>query len=103
MNLGNWGKRELSTSSSTPDFIKANLDTNDDGTSISAISDGNSMNNFLLEQLRLVNTNKEFFVKRKYFIMIFLESISTTITSIIGIGIEFFVYLNEKSNFFLFK
>jgi hypothetical protein len=31
-----------------------------------------------------------------------LESISAAITSIIGIGIEFFVYLNEKLEFFFF-
>lgn len=85
-------------SSSTPDFIQTNLDTNDDGGT--SISDENSMNDFLIEQIRLVNRKIKFEYENMCFV---LESISAAITSIIGIGIEFFVYLNEKSNFFLFK
>jgi len=54
-NLGNWGRRELPTSSLTPDFIQSNLNINDDGTAISIEDDENLMNSLLLEQIRLVN------------------------------------------------
>ncbi len=55
LTLGNWGKRELSTSSLTPDSIP---DTNDGGTGISILYDEDLTNNFLLEQIRLVNIRK---------------------------------------------
>ncbi len=55
INLGNWGKRDLSAISLTPDIIQSNSDTNDDGTAISSIYDQNSMNDLLVEQIRLVN------------------------------------------------
>ena len=53
--LGNWGKRELSTSSLAPDMIQSDLDINDGGTTISTVYDEYSMNNILLEQIQLVN------------------------------------------------
>jgi hypothetical protein len=56
INLGNWGKRELPTSSVPPDVIQSNLNINDGERTISI--DENSMNNFLLEQIRLVNKLK---------------------------------------------
>jgi hypothetical protein len=57
--LGNWGKRELSRSSSAaagPVFIQSDLDNNDGETAVSNLFDENSMNNLLLEQIRLVNS-----------------------------------------------
>ncbi|CAF2549951.1 unnamed protein product [Rotaria sp. Silwood2] len=49
---GNWGKRELLASSLAPDIIQESTDTNDDRTEIPTAYYKESMNDFLLEQLR---------------------------------------------------
>ncbi|CAF0804356.1 unnamed protein product [Rotaria sp. Silwood1] len=49
---GNWGKRELLASSLAPDIFQANTDTNDDRIEIPNTYYKDTMNDYLLEQLR---------------------------------------------------
>lgn len=74
IDLGNWGKRDLPIE----EYSQSNLVRNNDGTTI---SDENSLNNFLYEQIRLVNISN--LCEYLHVICLFLESTSTTITRII--------------------
>ena len=90
MNLGNWGKRDISSSSLTPDIIQSNLDEN------------NAMNDLLIDKIRSVNIIKInlFFFNQKNFISYYLEYNSTTFTSILRLGMK--KKKEQRCFFFLF-